>query len=94
VNLSFLPQTETLTSGAEATTRWVTRGAWRDKVVDVTSAVPCPVPGHALEVVHYGGEQDGVAYHVCPTGFLICYACGGSAQEPEPYSCTANEGAS
>ena len=59
----------------------VSEGKWREATVQVTAWGPCPVPGHALYAMHHFGNPDGIDYG--PTGFLVCAACGGIADDPD-----------
>lgn len=72
-----------VTSGADKTIElhltWV---KWKNYMVAVQSEREC---AHKLEIMHHYGE-DGK--HYCPTGFLLCPWCGGTAVEPKPYECT------
>ena len=77
---------ETIVTGSNNKTIFCSQGKWKDKLVWVDNQVefPCPIEGHALEILHHFGD-DGK--HYCPTGLLICPVCGGIADEPEPYEC-------
>lgn len=58
----------------------LTQMTWKGQQIWVESDTPCPHDG--LEVLHHGNGG-----HFCPTGFLICSQCQGTAIEPEPHEC-------
>jgi len=73
-----------MTTGTNNETIFCSMGKWKGKDVWVTHQTnPCPIEGHALEVVHHYGEGK----HYCPTGCLMCAYCGGIVDEPRPYQC-------
>lgn len=73
-----------MTTGSGSGTTYVSDGRWKGALVPVESDQPCPVAGHALTVMHHC-DDDGT--HYCPTGFLWCAECAGTADEPEPMGC-------
>lgn len=60
-------------------TVWFTSAVWEGAQITVRADGACPVPGHALEVMHHNGP-DGKDYG--PTGFLWCPMCAGIADDP------------
>ena len=73
-----------MTTGTMNETTHISRGIWKGKPVWVRGDQPCGIEGHDLEVVHHTDEEG---RHWCPTGALLCYSCGGVAEEPPPYEC-------
>ena len=60
---------------------YISEGDWQGGKVQVESSRHCNVPGHALYVMHHHGNPDGKDYG--PTGFLMCAACDGIADDPD-----------
>lgn len=74
-----------VTTAAGAKTIYITQAEWKGRMVAVQNVDELPCAVHQLEVMHH---TDAEGRHYCPTGFLWCPRCGGTADEPEPYSCT------
>ncbi len=79
-------------TGTLSDTVYLSEALWKGKHLTVAHTIPhwaiekddtlnCQ---HELEVMHHYGEGD---IHYCPTMFLQCRYCQGTADEPEPYEC-------
>lgn len=75
--------TKTLT-GTTAPTFYLSEATWKGQEIWVNSYFP-PCQVHQLEVMHH---LDDEGRHYCPTGYLWCADCCGTADEPEPPECT------